>query len=277
MATVPTVTLNNGVEIPQLGFGVFLVRPDETVGAVTSALKIGYRLIDTAQMYQNEKEVGIAIARSGLQRSEVFLTSKLGNNKLGFDAALFGIDETLAALEIEQIDLFLIHWPLATVRDFVGTWEALERIYVEGRARAIGVSNFDVGHLQRLFDEAEIVPAVNQIEAHPYLTQEALLAFDAEHGIATEAWSPLGRGAVLGDRQLVDLATTYAKTPAQVALRWHIQRGSIIFPKSIHPERMRENFGIFDLELSTKDMRRISALNRDKRIGPDPETFSEIR
>lgn len=277
MATVPTVTLNNGVEIPQLGFGVFLVRPDETVGAVTSALKIGYRLIDTAQMYQNEKEVGIAIARSGLQRSEVFLTSKLGNNKLGFDAALFGIDETLAALGIEQIDLFLIHWPLATVRDFVGTWEALERIYVEGRARAIGVSNFDVGHLQRLLDEAEIVPAVNQIEAHPYLTQEALLAFDAEHGIATEAWSPLGRGAVLGDRQLVDLATTYAKTPAQVALRWHIQRGSIIFPKSIHPERMRENFGIFDLELSTKDMRRISALNRDKRIGPDPETFSEIR
>jgi 2,5-diketo-D-gluconate reductase A len=244
---------------------------------VTSALKIGYRLIDTAQMYQNEKEVGIAIARSGLQRSEVFLTSKLGNNKLGFDAALFGIDETLAALGIEQIDLFLIHWPLATVRDFVGTWEALERIYVEGRARAIGVSNFDVGHLQRLLDEAEIVPAVNQIEAHPYLTQEALLAFDAEHGIATEAWSPLGRGAVLGDQQLVDLATTYAKTPAQVALRWHIQRGSIIFPKSIHPERMRENFGIFDLELSTKDMRRISALNRDKRIGPDPETFSEIR
>ena len=277
MATSPTMTLNNGVDIPQLGFGVFLVRPDETVGAVTSALKIGYRLIDTAQMYQNEKEVGIAIARSGLQRSEVFLTSKLGNNKLGFDAALFGIDETLAALGIEQIDLFLIHWPLATVRDFVGTWEALERIYVEGRARAIGVSNFDVGHLQRLLDEAEIVPAVNQIEAHPYLTQEALLAFDAEHGIATEAWSPLGRGAVLGDQQLVDLATTYAKTPAQVALRWHIQRGSIIFPKSIHPERMRENFGIFDLELSTKDMRRISALNRDKRIGPDPETFSEIR
>jgi 2,5-diketo-D-gluconate reductase A len=277
VATVPNVTLNNGVEIPQLGFGVFLLRPDETIGAVTSALKIGYRHIDTAQRYQNEKEVGVAIAQSGLQRSEVFLTSKLGNDRLGFDGALFGIDETLAALGIEQIDLFLIHWPLATVRDFVKTWQAFERIYTEGRARAIGVSNFHVGYLQRLFDETEIVPAVNQIETHPYLTQEALLAFDAEHGIATEAWPPLGRGAFLGDRQLVELATTYSKTPAQVTLRWHIQRDCIIFPKSVHAKRMRENFEIFDFELSTRDMKRISNLNRDERIGPNPETFSGIR
>jgi 2,5-diketo-D-gluconate reductase A len=276
MATVRTVTLNNGVEIPQLGFGVFLVKPEETVEAVTSALEIGYRHIDTAEMYQNEREVGTAIAQSGLKRSEVFLTSKLNNDKIGFDAALFAFGETLAALRIEQIDLFLIHWPLATVRDFVETWKAFERIYAEGRARSIGVSNFHIGHLQRLLDETEITPAVNQIEVHPYLTQEALLAFDAEHGIATEAWSPLGRGAVLSGRVLADLATTYAKTPAQVVLRWHIQRGSIVFPKSVHPGRMRENIDIFDFELSTADMEQISALNQDERIGFDPETFTGI-
>ena len=276
MVTVPTVALNNSVRIPQLGFGVFLVKPEETVEAVTSALEIGYRHIDTAEMYQNEREVGTAIAQSDLERSEVFLTSKLNNDKIGFDAALFAFDETLAALGTEQIDLFLIHWPLATVRDFVETWKAFERIYAEGRVRSIGVSNFQIGHLQRLLDETEIVPAVDQIEAHPYLTQEALLAFDAEHGIATEAWSPLGRGAVLGDRVLVDLATTYAKTPAQVVLRWHIQRGSIVFPKSVHPGRMRENLDIFDFELSTADMDQISALNQDERVGPDPETFAWI-
>ncbi len=276
MATVPTVALNNGVDIPQLGFGVFLVKPEETVEAVTSALEIGYRHIDTAEMYQNEREVGTAIAQSGLERSEVFLTSKLNNDKIGLDAALFAFDESLAALGMEQIDLFLIHWPLATVRDFVETWKAFERIYAEGRVRSIGVSNFQIGHLQRLLDETEIVPAVNQIEAHPYLTQEALLAFDAEHEIATEAWSPLGRGTVLGDRVLVDLSTTYAKTPAQVVLRWHIQRGSIVFPKSVHPGRMRENLDVFDFELSTADMAQISALNQDERVGPDPETFAWI-
>ena len=179
MATVRTVTLNNGVEIPQLGFGVFLVKPEETVEAVTSALEIGYRHIDTAEMYQNEREVGTAIAQSGLKRSEVFLTSKLNNDKIGFDAALFAFGETLAALRIEQIDLFLIHWPLATVRDFVETWKAFERIYAEGRARSIGVSNFHIGHLQRLLDETEITPAVNQIEVHPYLT-ENIDIFDFE-------------------------------------------------------------------------------------------------
>jgi 2,5-diketo-D-gluconate reductase A len=252
------------------------VKPEETIEAVREALTIGYRHIDTAEMYQNEKEVGLAIARSGLERSEVFVTSKLSNSKLGFDAALLAFDETLAALGIDQIDLFLIHWPLATVRDFVESWRALERIYSEGRARSIGVSNFNTGHLKRLLDETEVVPAVNQIEAHPYLTQEALLAFDAQHGIAIEAWSPLGRGAVLNDRELVDLAKTYGKTPAQVVLRWHIQRGSIVFPKSVNPKRMRENFEIFDFELSAADMHQITALNRDQRVGPDPETFAWI-
>ena len=276
MVTVPMVALNNGVDIPQLGFGVFLVTPEETVEVVTSALEIGYRHIDTAEMYQNEREVGTAIAQSGLERSEVFLTSKLNNDKIGFDAALFAFDETIVALGTEQIDLFLIHWPLPTVRDFVETWKAFERIYAEGRVRSIGVSNFQIRHLQRLLDETEIVPAVNQIEAHPYLTQKALLAFDAEHGIATEAWSPLGRGTVLGDRVLIDLATTYAKTSAQVVLRWHIQRGSIVFPKSVHSGRMRENLDIFDFELSIADMDQISALNQDERVGPDPETFAWI-
>ena len=274
--TVPTVTLNNGVEIPQLGFGVFLVKPEETFEAVREALEVGYRHIDTAELYQNEKEVGLAIAESGLERSEIFVTSKLANSKLGFDAALVAFDETLAALGIDQIDLFLIHWPLATVRDFVESWRALERIYAEGRSRAIGVSNFNIGHLQRLFDETEVVPSVNQIEAHPYLTQEALLFFDAEHAIATQAWSPLGRGAVLRDRLLVELAQAYGRTPAQVVLRWHIQRGSIVFPKSVNPARIRENFEIFDFELSPGDMQKITALNRDKRVGPDPETFAWI-
>jgi 2,5-diketo-D-gluconate reductase A len=276
MTTVPNVTLNNGVEIPQLGFGVFLVKPDETVEAVTAALEIGYRHIDTAEMYGNERQVGEAIARAEIEPSEVFVTSKLNNNKLGFDAALKGFDETLAALGMEQIDLFLIHWPLPTVRDFVETWKAFERVYAEGRARSIGVSNFQVGHLQRLFDETETVPAVNQVEAHPYLTQEELLAFDAAHGIATEAWSPIARGAVLEDPAIGAIAAALGRTTAQVVLRWHIQLGSIVFPKSVTRTRVRENFEIFDFSLTEDQMRQISALNRDERVGPDPDTFAYI-
>jgi 2,5-diketo-D-gluconate reductase A len=276
MAMVPNLKFNNGVEIPQLGFGVFLVKPEETKQSVLTALEIGYRHIDTAQMYRNEREVGQAIVESGLDRSEVFVTSKLNNNKIGFDAALVAFDETLDTLGMTQIDLFLIHWPLATVRDFVETWKAFERIYAEGRARAIGVSNFQVAHLERLFEESEIVPAVNQIEVHPYLTQEKLLAFNAEHGIATEAWSPLGRGAVLDDPVIVKVATAHGKSPAQVVLRWHVQHASIIFPKSVTPARVRENFEIFDFELSTDEMGEISALNRDQRVGPDPDTFAMI-
>ena len=276
MAGVPNLQLNNGVEIPQLGFGVFLVKPEETVKAVLTALEIGYRHIDTAEMYHNEKEVGEAIKQSGLDRSEVFVTSKLNNNHIGFDAALVAFDETLAALGLEQLDLFLIHWPLATVRDFVETWKAFERIYANGGARAIGVSNFQVAHLKRLFQETEIVPAANQIEAHPYLTQEELLAFDAEHRIATEAWSPLGRGAVLEDPVILEIGAAKDKTAAQVVLRWHIQRQSIIFPKSVTPARVRENFQIFDFELSADEMAQISALNRDQRVGPDPDTFAMI-
>jgi 2,5-diketo-D-gluconate reductase A len=274
--SVPNVTLNNGVEIPQLGFGVFQIEPTDTVEAVQAALRIGYRHIDTAEMYGNEREVGEAIARSDLDRSEVFVTSKLNNNNLGFDAALRAFDQTLAALGTDRIDLFLIHWPLPTVRDYVETWKALETLYAEGRARAIGVSNFQPDHLRRVLDETEIVPAVNQIEVHPYLTQEKLLAFDAEHGIATEAWSPIAQGAVLDDPVVREVADAHGRTPAQVVLRWHVQRGSIVFPKSVNPKRMAENFALFDFELPDADMERLSGLDRGERTGPDPDTFDYV-
>jgi 2,5-diketo-D-gluconate reductase A len=277
MATaVPNVKLNNGVDIPQLGFGVFQIKPRDTAEAVSTALQIGYRHFDTAEMYGNEKEVGQAIARSGIDRSEVFVTSKLNNNQHTFDDALRAFDQTLVALDMDQIDLFLLHWPLPTVNNFVERWKALERVYADGRARSIGVSNFEDHHLQRLFEETEIVPAVNQIEVHPYFAQNDLLAFDAEHGIATEAWAPLVQGAVLGDETVLDVAQTYGKTAAQVVLRWHVQRGSIVFPKSVTSKRIQENFEIFDFELSDADMERISGLNRDERTGPDPDTFDYV-
>ncbi|HEX4244036.1 MAG TPA: aldo/keto reductase [Acidimicrobiales bacterium] len=268
--------LNNGVEIPQLGFGVFQVKPRDTVEAVSTALHIGYRHFDTAEMYGNEKELGQAIARSGVDRSEVFVTSKLNNNQHTFDDALRAFDQTLVALDMEQIDLFLLHWPLPTVSDFVERWKALERVYGEGRARSIGVSNFQAHHLTRLFDETEVVPVVNQIEAHPYFAQKELLAFDAENGIATEAWAPLVQGAVLDDETVVDVARAYDKSAAQVVLRWHVQLGSVVFPKSVTPKRIQENFEIFDFELSDVDMKRISALDRDGRTGPDPDTFDYV-
>jgi 2,5-diketo-D-gluconate reductase A len=273
---VPNVRLNNGVDIPQLGFGVFQVKPRDTVEAVSTALEIGYRHFDTAEMYGNEKEVGQAVARSGIDRSEVFVTSKLNNNQHTFDDALRAFDQTLSALDMEHIDLFLIHWPLPTVNDFVERWKALERVYAEGRTRAIGVSNFEDHHLQRLFEETEIVPAVNQIELHPYFAQNELLAFDTEHGIATEAWAPLVQGAVLDDETVLDVARACGRTAAQVVLRWHVQRGSIVFPKSVTPKRIQENFEIFDFELSDADMKRISALDRDGRTGPEPDTFDYV-
>jgi 2,5-diketo-D-gluconate reductase A len=273
---VPDIRLNNGVEIPQLGLGVLLLKPEETIEAVGAALRIGYRHIDTAQAYGNEKEVGRAIARSGLDPADVFVTSKLRNNKIGFDAALYGFEQTLAALGTDRIDMFLIHWPLPEVRDYVETWRAFERIYAEGRARAIGVSNFQIPHLERVVAETEVVPAVNQIEAHPYLTQEGLLNFDARLDIATQAWSPLARGGVLRDPVIEAVARDNARTPAQVVLRWHVERGSIVFPKSSSPRRMEENFEIFDFALSEEDMNRISALDRHERTGPDPDTYNVI-
>jgi len=276
MTAVPTVQLNSGVSIPQLGFGVFQIKPAETVEAVRNALRVGYRHIDTAQMYGNEKEVGQALAESDLEPADVFVTSKLNNNQLGYDDALTAFGKTLDDLGLERIDLFLIHWPLPTVRNFMETWKAFETIYAEGRARSIGVSNFQPHHLRRIHEEGTVPPAVNQIEVHPYLTQEALRAFDAEHGIATEAWSPIAQGKVLDDPTITTIAEAHGKTPAQVVLRWHIQHGSIVFPKSVSPERMKENFEIFDFELPESDMASISSLNRDERTGPDPDTFDYV-
>jgi 2,5-diketo-D-gluconate reductase A len=265
--TVPNITLNNGVDIPQLGFGVFKIDPSETVKATLTALEIGYRHIDTAEMYGNEREVGQAVRESGLDRADVFVTSKLDNGFHAPDDARRAFDATLKALDIDYVDMFLIHWPLPDVLDFVETWKAMERMYATGKVRAVGVSNFQRDHLQRVFDEADIVPAVNQIEAHPYLVQDNLRAFNAEHAIATEAWAPLARGAVADDPVITEISKRIGRTPAQTALRWHIQRGDIVFPKSVTPSRIRENFEIFDFELGDDDMAAITALDRGGRPG----------
>ena len=276
MTSIPDITLNNGQTIPQFGFGVFQIEPKDTVAAVRTALEAGYRHIDTAEMYGNEAEVGEAIAASGLDRGDVFITSKLKNDAHEPDAAREAFDATLKALGSDYVDLFLIHWPLPTRYDgdFVSTWKALEEFYRDGRARSIGVSNFQPHHLRRLHENTEIPPAVNQIEVHPFLTQDEVRGFCAEHGIAVEAWSPIGQGLELDDPTIVSIAQRAGKTPAQVILRWHIQRGDIIFPKSVTPSRVKENFDIFDFELADGDVAEISALNKDQRTGPDPDKFA---
>jgi 2,5-diketo-D-gluconate reductase A len=276
VATVPTLTLNNGVEIPQLGFGVFQIPPEETVAATRTALEIGYRHIDTAQMYGNEKEVGQAVRESGLDRSEVFVTSKLNNNRQEWDDILRSFDQSLEALGFDQLDLFLIHWPLPGVSDYVQRWKVMEEIYAGGRVRAIGVSNFQPHHLRTLFGSSEIRPAVNQVEVHPFLTQDELRAFDADHEIVTEAWAPIARGRVNDDAVIRGVAEQVGRTPAQVTLRWHVQRGDVVFPKSVTRSRVEENFGIFDFELDQQQMAAISGLNQNSRTGPDPDTFDYV-
>jgi 2,5-diketo-D-gluconate reductase A len=273
---IPTITLNNGQAIPQFGFGVFQIPPKDTAAAVSTALKAGYRHIDTAEMYGNEAEVGEAVAASGLDRSDVFITSKLNNDAHEPDAAREAFDATLKSLGVDYVDLFLIHWPLPTRYggDFVSTWQTLEEFYREGRARSIGVSNFQPQHLRRLHGETDIIPAVNQIEVHPYLTQDDVRAFCADHQIAVEAWSPLGKGGVLDDPVIGRIAERTGKTPAQVVLRWHIQRGDIVFPKSVTPKRIKENIDIFDFELSGADVNDITLLNKNERTGPDPDKFT---
>ncbi len=276
MTSVPTIRLNNGVEIPQLGFGTYQIKPDETKEAVLAALEVGFRHIDTAEMYGNEKQVGEAVRASGLDRGEVFVTSKLNNGFHAYGDALKAFNQTLEDLGFDYLDLFLIHWPLPAVGDYVETWRAMEEIYRSGRAKAVGVSNFHREHLRRLLEETETVPAANQIEAHPYLTQDDLRAFDAEHDIATEAWSPIAQGKVLGDPTITRIAERHGRTPAQVTLRWHLQRGDIVFPKSVKRARMEENFDLFDFELTEDEIGEISRLNRDERVGPDPDTFNWI-
>ena len=273
---VPNITLNNGITIPQLGFGVFQVPPEDTREATLTAFEVGYRHIDTAEMYGNEKGVGEAVRDSGIPRDDIFITSKLNNGFHDYDDALKALDGTLADLGVEQIDLFLIHWPLPEVGDYVQTWKALEKAYADGKARAIGVSNFQQAHLQRLFDETDVVPAVNQIEVHPYLSQNPLRAFNSEHGIATEAWSPIAQGKVTDDPVITEISKSKDRSPAQVSLRWHIQRGDIVFPKSVTRSRVEENFALFDFELSDDEVAQIDRLNNDERIGPDPDTFNYV-
>jgi 2,5-diketo-D-gluconate reductase A len=276
-SAIPLVTLNNGVEIPQLGFGVFQVPPDETKKATLEALEVGYRHIDTAEMYGNEAEVGQAIRQSGLERSDLFVTSKLNNGFHHPDQVAHAFEGTLKALDIGYLDLFLIHWPLPAIDvDYVTTWKAMEGLLGNGNLRAAGVSNFHLAHLQRVIDEGSVVPAVNQIEIHPYLTQEPLREFNRSHGIATEAWSPIARGMVADDAVIGAIAADVGRTPAQVVLRWHIQRGDIVFPKSVHRSRMEENFALFDFELTDEHLAAITALNRNERTGPDPDTFNHV-
>lgn len=280
MSKVPTIELNDGVEIPQLGFGVFQIKPDETASAVKTALDIGYRHIDTAEMYGNEKEVRQGIRDAGLERGEVFITSKLNNGFHKPDDARRAFDQTLKALDSDYVDLFLIHWPLPTLYDgdFVSTWKVFEEFARDGRARSIGVSNFQVAHLNRLADETDTVPSVNQIEVHPYFGNDEVRAYGREHGIVTEAWAPIAQGKVLDDPVINRIAGSRDKTPAQVVLRWHIQRGDIVFPKSVTPARVKSNFELFDFELDDSDMDAISALNKGEsgRNGPNPDTFDYV-
>ena len=275
MSDVPSVTLNNGVEMPQLGFGVFLVPPDEVVEPVRTALDAGYRLIDTAKLYGNEEGVGRAIAESGVPRDEVFVTTKVWNSDHGFDATLQAFDESQKLLGVDVVDLYLIHWPVPKQDRYVDTWRAMERLLADGRVRAIGVSNFTEAHLTRLLGETDVVPAIDQVELHPGFAQESLRRFNAEHGIVTESWSPLGRGHGLHDQEVVvSIADAHAKTPAQVVLRWHLQLGCVVIPKSVRAERIRENFDVIDFALTDDEMAQLSAIREPKRIGPDPDAFN---
>ncbi|MEU6280320.1 aldo/keto reductase [Streptomyces sp. NPDC047028] len=271
---VPPIILNNGVEMPQLGFGVWQVPDKEAERAVATALEAGYRSIDTAAIYRNEKGTGKAVASSGLRREDVFVTTKVWNNEQGYDATLRAFDASLKKLRLDYVDLYLIHWPVPAQDTYVDTYRALEKLHADGRARAIGVSNFLTPHLRRLLDETSVVPAVNQIELHPHLQQQESRAFHAEHGIATEAWSPLGQGkGLLEVPAVVAVARKHERTPAQVVLRWHLQLGNVVIPKSVTPSRIRENIDVFDFRLDDEDLAAIGALDEARRLGPDPAAF----
>ncbi|MET3962209.1 2,5-diketo-D-gluconate reductase A [Marmoricola sp. OAE513] len=280
MTSVPNLTLNDGHTIPQLGFGVFQVPPADTAKVTLDAFEAGYRHIDTAQMYGNEEGVGKAIRESGLARDDVYITTKLNNGFHRPDDARAAFETSLEKLGLDQVDLFLIHWPLPTQYDgdFVSTWNTLIEFAADGRARSIGVSNFQVDHLARLAAETSVVPAVNQIEVHPYFGNETVRAAGEAAGILTEAWSPIAQGAVLDDPTITAIADKLGRTPSQVTLRWHVQRGDIVFPKTLSPERMRENAAIFDFELGADDVAAITALDKGEggRRGPNPSTFDWI-
>lgn len=277
MSKVPPIILNNGVEMPQLGFGVWQVPDDEAEKAVATALEAGYRSIDTAAVYGNEEGTGRAVAASGIPREELFVTTKLWNADQGHDSTLRAFDTSLEKLGLDYVDLYLIHWPLPSKDSYVDTYKAFEKIQADGRAKSIGVSNFLPEHLERLIAETSVVPAVNQIELHPHLQQHASREVHAEQGIATEAWSPLGQGkGLLEVPAIVAIARKHGRTPAQIVLRWHIQLGNVVIPKSVTPSRIKENIDVFGFELDPEDMAAISALNEDRRLGPDPATFDVV-
>jgi len=273
MADVPNVRLSDGAEIPQLGFGVFQVPPEETQRAVEDALAAGYRHLDTAAAYRNERGVAAGIAASGVPRKEIFVTTKLWNDEQGFDPTLAAFERSLENLDTDHVDLYLIHWPVPSQDLYLDTWRAFERIHEEGGARSIGVSNFRIEDLERLERDAGQMPTINQIELHPLLQQAELRAWHAEHGIATEAWSPLAQGEVLGDEALLAIAARHERTVAQVILRWHLQLGNVVIPKSVTPSRVRENFDLFEFDLSDDDLAAIARLDVGHRTGPDPSTF----
>lgn len=269
---VPTVELNNGIPMPSLGFGVYKIPDDEVGVAVRTALDLGYRSIDTATLYGNERGVGEAVRSGAVAREDLFVTTKLWNTEHGYDSALRAFDTSLAELGMDYVDLYLIHWPVPAEDRYVETWRALEKLHADGRARAIGVSNFQVPHLQRLLDETEVVPAVNQIELHPFLQQSALRDFHEKHGIATEAWSPLARGGELLETDVVRaVARKHNRTPAQVVLRWHLDLGHVVIPKSVTPQRIQENFEVFDFALDQQDIAGFATLEASKRVGSNPD------
>ncbi|MFD8455262.1 aldo/keto reductase [Streptomyces antimycoticus] len=275
MSKVPFITLNNGVRMPQLGFGVWQIPDDEAQVAVRTALDAGYRSIDTAAIYGNEQGTGKGLAASGIARDELFVTTKLQNADQGYDSTLRAFDASLTRLGLEYVDLYLIHWPLPGVDTYVDTWKAFEKIYSEGRAKAIGLSNFHAAHTQRLLSETSIVPVIDQIELHPQLQQAELRAFNARHDIATEAWSPLGQGkGLLDDPKLAAIARKHGKSPAQVVLRWHLDLGHVVIPKSVTPSRIQENIDVFDFQLDSEDLSAIDSLETGNRLGFDPETFN---
>ena len=271
--SVPYLDFHDGHQIPQLGFGVFQVPPEDTAKAVNQALEVGYRLIDTAAAYGNEAGVGEAIASRGLERDEVFVTTKLWNNGHGHDEALRAFESSLERLGFDYVDLYLIHWPVPSTDRYVETWQALTEIKASGRARSIGVSNFLIEHLERIIEATGEVPVVNQIELHPRFQQGELRRFHREHSILTEAWSPLGQGQVLRDEKIAEIASAHDRSPAQVVLRWHVQLGNVVIPQSVTPARIEENFRIFDFGLTEAEMEAIAELDTGERIGPDPARF----